>query len=99
MKKKQILFLIIISMATFLFAEGYFIGSLTNIGTINEISSIQGKDGYYKVAFHKNDAIFTYTVKKGSTILFEDWKYEKVYSYYVEDVKDNAISLKKIEVQ
>lgn len=93
MKKKQILFLIIISMVTFLFAEGYFIGSLTNIGTINEISSIQGKDGYYKVVFHKNDAIFTYTVKKGSTILFEDWKYEKVYSYKIDNITDNAVSM------
>ena len=101
MKKKQILFLIIISMATYLFAEDYCIGSNTDFGLITEISPMQNKEDGYKVVFIKKGISLTYTVKNGSTLELKDFWFSELisYYYYVEFVKDNVISLKEIKMQ
>lgn len=102
MKKRLSLFILIFALiSTCLFSEDYCIGSNTDFGLITEISPMQNKEDGYKVVFIKKGISLTYTVKNGSTLELKDFWFSEVvtYHYYVEDVKDNAISLKKIEIQ
>jgi hypothetical protein len=101
MKKRLSLFILIFALtSTYLFSEDYCIGSNTDFGLITEISPMQNKEDGYKVVFIKKGISLTYTVKNGSTLELKDFWFSELitYCYYVEFVKDNAISLKKIEV-
>ena len=91
--KRKILCLALLLLSCCVFAKDYIVGDWSLFGRITEITAIPEREGYYKLTFECDETIYTFVTKKGNVIMCRNASDHFTYSYRIDNITDNAVSM------